>query len=342
MNSEPEKVAGEFESLRQSLEKVVEESRKRLESMKREGGHFEPLQLRPANRLFGQSSYPFREAFLRCTQDVWLAPLEKIAFDKDPESARKHINDWVEQQTAKRIVNLLPARSVNAGTRLVLVNALYFKAAWEDDFNPEATKQLPFFVSVETPVKVPTMFRNAHFGYRRQSGYTAATIPYTGGELQFLIIIPDSKDGLPALVKSLSGAELTGLSKLDDDREVQLYLPKFRIASPTMPLEKHLQSLGMNAPFDVPPGSADFSRMGPRDPRERLVLSDVFHKAFLALDEHGTEAAAATAVALGLPGAIKEKPEPVELRIDHPFLFAIQHRSSGICLFLGRMSDPRG
>jgi serpin B len=129
---------------------------------------------------------------------------------------------------------------------------------------------------------------------------------------------------------------------LDDDREVQLYLPKFRIASPTMPLEKHLQSLGMNAPFDVPPGSADFSRMGPRDPRERLVLSDVFHKAFLALDEHGTEAAAATAVALGLPGAIKEKPEPVELRIDHPFLFAIQHRSSGICLFLGRMSDPRG
>jgi serpin B len=117
LNSEPEKVAGEFESLRQSLEKVVEESRKRLESMKREGGHFEPLQLRPANRLFGQSSYPFREAFLRCTQDVWLAPLEKIAFDKDPESARKHINDWVEQQTAKRIVNLLPARSVNAGTR---------------------------------------------------------------------------------------------------------------------------------------------------------------------------------------------------------------------------------
>jgi serpin B len=342
LESDAGKPGEQFATLRQALEKAASDSQKRLEGIKKEGGSFEPLQLRVANRLFGQTSYPFRAEFLKRTQDIWQAPLEKTAFN-DPEGARKHINDWVEQQTAKRIVNLLPDRAVSATTRMVLVNALYFKAAWESDFKEQATKALPFFVGGKTSVNVPTMLRQAHFGYRKESGFAAATLAYTGGELQFLIILPDANDGLPAVEKSLTAEKLTNLAILPGDREVQMYLPKFKIESLTLPLAKDLKSLGMKTAFDDPPGSADFSRMGPRSPQEYLCISEVFHKAFLALDEKGTEAAAATAVAMLAPtSAVRdEKPVPIEFRVNHPFLFAIQHRVSGTCLFLGRVNDPR-
>jgi serpin B len=328
--------------LRRALEKAATDSEKRAAEEKKYGGSFEPLQLRVANRLFGRTGYPFHAEFLQRTLDQWQAPLETASFDKDAEAARKHINGWVEDQTAKRIVDLIPTGGVDTSTRLVLVNALYFKAAWGDDFSEAATKPLPFFASGKTAVNVPTMYQKKHHGYLKAKGYAAATVPYTGYALQFLIILPDAKDGLAAIEKELTAEQLTKLSKLPTGEEVELYLPKFKIQPPTLQLAKHLQSLGMKSAFDNPPGSADFSRMAPRSPQEYLTISEVFHKTFMALDEKGTEAAAATAVSMRAGSAApREKPKPVEFRVDHPFLFAIQHRESGTCLFLGRVNDPR-
>jgi len=342
LGSDPDSAPEQFTALRQSLGKAAADSQKQAQDAKKYGGSFEPLQLRVANRLFGREGYPFHADFLKRTQEQWLAPLETTPFDKDAEAARKHINDWVEQQTAKRIVNLIPSGGVDAGTRLVLVNALYFKAAWNEEFFARSTKPLPFYIAGKAPATVPTMYQQKEFGYYKTPGYAALTIPYTGNELHFLIILPDAKDGLAALEKQLTADQLFELSKLHSDTDVQLYLPKFKIEPPTLPLAKHLKSLGMKTAFDDPPGSADFSRMAPRTPMEYLFISQVFHKTFIALDEKGTEAAAATAVPMAAGGAAPgEKPKPVEFRADHPFLFAIQHRESGTCLFLGRVNDPR-
>jgi len=166
------------------------------------------------------------------------------------------------------------------------------------------------------------------------------SLPYTGYGLQFLILLPDAKDGLPAFEKNINAGQFAKLCKLPDEREVQIYLPKFKIEPAAVDLTGHLQSLGMKTAFDVPAGSADFSGMAPRTPKEYLSISGVFHKTFLALDEKGTEAAAATAVPT-YGASDRVPPKPIEVCVDHPFLFAIQHRESGLCLFLGRVNDPR-
>jgi len=188
---------------------------------------------------------------------------------------------------------------------------------------------------------VPTMVRHAQFGYGRRDGFSVVTIPYIGGEVQFLILLPDGTDGLAGL-EAKATPELLAECAKPDAADMILYLPKFRIEPPLFRLGKVLQSLGMRSAFDQPPGTANFDRMAPRKADDYLCISEVFHKTFLALDEQGTEAAAATAVAMVSAAAmVGPKPTPVEVRVDHPFLFAIQHRSSGACLFLGRITEPR-
>jgi serine protease inhibitor len=167
------------------------------------------------------------------------------------------------------------------------------------------------------------------------------TIPYIGGEVQFLILLPHETNGLAALEAKLT-PELLALGANPGMADVILHLPKFKLEPPLIKLGKALKSLGMKSAFDQPSGSADFDRMAPRKPDDYLYISEVFHKTFLALDEKGTEAAAATAVAMMRATAVlMEKPAPVVVRVDHPFLFAIQHRRSGACLFWGRLTDPR-
>jgi serpin B len=165
-------------------------------------------------------------------------------------------------------------------------------------------------------------------------------MPYEGGEFSFLILLPDVPDGLSALEKAIT-PEMLAKEGRSPRQEVTLHLPKFRIEPPTIPLAEHLQELGMKSAFDQPPGSANFDRMAQRKPGDYLRISQVFHKAYLALDEKGTEAAAATAVALAPAAAVGERKVPPVVRVDHPFLFAIQHVPSGTCLFLGRVTDPR-
>lgn len=295
-----------------------------------------------ANRLFAQKGHDFRKAFLTSVKDHFGAPLEPLNFIKAPDKARLTINDWVAKQTQKRISDLLPPSSVDGDTRLVVVNAFYFKASWADDFNEATTQPAPFHVAGgKTTVMVPTMTDQRHMRYYRGRGFQAVTLPYAGNQLHCLLIVPDSISGIAAIEAKLTPEILLACAQAES-REVNLWLPKFKITPPTLALGAMLQKLGMKTAFDNPPGSADFSAMTEEGPEGSLGISEVFHKTFLELDEKGIEAAAATAVVMPPTVALApEMPKPVKVKADRPFLFAIQHASSGACLFFGRVSDPR-
>jgi serpin B len=190
-------------------------------------------------------------------------------------------------------------------------------------------------------VDVPTMQDRTTFGYAKRAGYRVVTIPYSGGELQFVVLVPNKLSGLHSLEKKLDAAALAQCAKLKSV-ELILHLPKFKLEPPTIPLGQPLQDLGMKTAFDIPEGTANFDRMAPRKPEDYLKVSEVFHKTFIAVDERGTEAAAATAIATVTAASIEApKPKPIEVKVDRPFVYAIQHVPSGACLFLGRVTDPR-
>jgi serpin B len=328
-----------FSELNWALVGVMDKTVRIADQAKKSGGPSEPIMLHVANRLFGRSGYEFRAPFLALLEKTYQAPLEMLDFGKAAEPARLHINDWVERQTRQRIRDLVPQGMITAGTRLVLVNAIYLKAPWEHEFYAQATKPEPFHVHGGAARPVPTMNRQSPYGFAQHRGFRAVGIPYTGGDVQFLVLVPDKVDGLADVEKDLTAATLAGLAKMKS-QEVILHLPKFRIEGPTLELSDRLMALGMKSAFDQPPRSANFDRMAPRKPEEYLYISKVLHKTFLELDEKGTEAAAATAVVMAPGGAAPVQSKPVEVKVDRPFLFAIQHVRSGACLFLGRVNDP--
>jgi serpin B len=222
----------------------------------------------------------------------------------------------------------------------VLVNAIHLKAPWAREFPARATQPLPFHLKNGDPVKVDTMQRTGKMGYAKLDGFQAITVPYLGGELHLLVLLPETRDGLAALEAKLT-PELLAACAPSTLTEIELSLPKFKLEPPVFKLAETLRSLGMTHAFDDPKGSANFDRMAPRTPKDYLMISEVFHKTYMTLDEKGTEAAAATAVTMTRSTSLIEPTTPVAVRVDHPFLFAIQHRSSGTCLFLGRLCDPR-
>lgn len=335
-------VASEFGALQRTVDGVMQRSIERVEQMKKSGGKSDPVTLTVANRLFGQKGYAFRPAFTDLLKTNYDAPFQAMDFVHNAAGATKIINSWVEDQTKQRIQNLIPDGALTRETSLVLVNAIYLKAPWAEPFEESATKPEPFHAGGTTAaVKVPTMSITKSFGYTKTNGVTVVSLPYNGGELQFLIILPDDTDGLERLEAGLTAQQLAGWANLPN-QEIILHLPKFKMQPPTLPLGEALQQLGMKTAFDKPKRSANFDLMAPRKPDDYLYISDVFHKTFLSLDEKGTEAAAATAVVMMRALAMHPVPaQPVEVRVDHPFLFAIQHKASGACLFLGHVVDPR-
>lgn len=336
--SDSDAVHASFSGLQQSLEQIATKTAKIVQQS---GSQSEPITLSIANRLFAQSGYNFRDSFRALVQEYYRAPFELLDFKANATGATQHINEWVAKETHDRIRDLIPAGALNELTRLVLTNAIYLKAPWADPFSDSATRPAPFHVRGGAPVDVPMMNqRNRHFGHGKRVGFTAVTLPYSDGDLQFLIILPDDVNGLRNLELKLSAEMLTQCAHLEQ-REVDLSLPKFKFEPPTMPLGAILKSLGMKAAFDDPKGSANFDRIAPRKSDDYLYISEVFHKTFVAVDEKGTEAAAATAVAMMATTAMVRPSEPIEVKVDHPFIYAIQHVPSGACLFLGRVTDPR-
>jgi serpin B len=334
-------VPASFASLHRSLEDMSAKMADLVKESKRFGGPSEPIMLNIANRLFAQKGYDFRESFLALVRQDYGAAVEPIDFITDALEATQHINKWVANQTHDRIRDLIPAGALDETTRLVLANALYLKAPWADPFSEKATKPEQFHVAGGAPVDVPMMRKmDRHFGYAKREGFAAVSLPYTGNDLQFLVLLPDEVNGLRALESKLTAETLAECAKLET-RDVDLHLPKFKIELPTIALARNFEALGMKTAFDQPRGSANFDRMAPRKPDDYLYISQVFHKTFIAVDEKGTEAAAATAVAMMAGSAPIQRPPPAEVKVDRPFIYAIQHVSSGVCLFLGRVTDPR-
>lgn len=336
-----EAIHASFSSLQGSLEEMAKKTTALAEQSRKFGGPSEPITLAIANRLFAQTGYDFRDSFRALLKKYYGAPFEPLDFRKDASGATEHINTWLAEQTRDRIRDLIPAGALDETTRLVLANAIYLKAPWAHEFSEGGTTPQSFHIRGGAPADVPMMQKeDRQFGYAKREGFTAVSLPYIGNELQFLVLIPDDVNGLRALESKLSTQLLAQCAKLEP-HDVDLSLPKFKFDPPTIALADKLQALGMHSAFDRPAGSANFDRMAPRTPKDYLYISQVFHKTFIAVDEKGTEAAAATAVAMMAGSAVVERPEPIEVKVDRPFIYAIQHVPSGVCLFLGRVTDPR-
>jgi serpin B len=334
---------GGFAELARELAQIAHDSAKRAEEIKSTGGDpNKPIEFHLANRLFVQKDYPLRAHFLALVKDNYGALPGELDFAHLAEDARTTINQWAEDNTKGKIQNLIPPDGLSEKTRLVLANAVYLFATWGRQFVADATKPEPFFVRGTERVSVPTMWQRAKFGYAHHSGFTILALPYEGGDLQFLILLPGRRKGLPALERKITPELLVECAKLPLS-DVILYLPKFKLDPQSIALSNQLRQLGMKTAFDEPIGSANFDGMAPRKPNDYLAIDKVFHKAFFKLDEEGTEAAAATnIIVIATFGAEEEPPpEPIEVHVDHPFIFAIQHVPSGECLFLGRVTDPR-
>jgi serpin B len=333
-------VPASFSALQQSLQQLSAKTAELAKNSKKFGGPSEPITLNIANRLFAQKSYHFRETFLSLIKQYFGGGFEPLDFVADPATATQRINKWVAEQTRDRIRDLIPGGALDKTTRLVLANALYLKAPWAKEFSQDATQSEPFFVR-GAPVDVPMMRKTMNFGYARREGFTVVSLPYAGNELQFVVLLPDDINGLRGLEAKLTADVLAGCAKIEK-RDVDLHLPKFKLEPPTITLSKQFEALGMKTAFDQPKGSANFDKMAPRTPDDYLYISQIFHKTFIAVDEKGTEAAAATAVAMLAGSALlSPTPPPIEVKVDRPFVYAIQHVPSGVCLFLGRVTDPR-
>jgi serpin B len=294
-----------------------------------------PDTLVTANALWLQSGEAFLPAFLEIVSTRYAASLNPLDFAADPEAARKTINAWVEVQTLDKIRDLIGPGVLDRKTSVVLTNAIYFKGAWQSPFREAQTrKDAPFHAPGGRDVPVPMMAQTGSFGYLDGGSFQALELPYQGNGRAMVVLLPKTSDGLGALEASLTEANLAAWIKGLAPRRVSVELPRFKL-SEGFELRDILVALGMADAFA--PDRADFSGVtGRRD----HSLSAVIHKAFVDVNEAGTEAAAATAVVMSrMSAAIM--PDPISFRADHPFLALIRDRTTGSVLFLGRVLDPK-
>ncbi|MFO0631721.1 MAG: serpin family protein [Nannocystaceae bacterium] len=294
----------------------------------------EDVTLQIANRLFGDDGVAFDPAYLELGARVFGAALEPMPMRKRPDDARKRINAWVEQQTRERIRDLLPAGSLDESARLVLVNAIYFKANWSDPFDKGQTRKRDFFAP-KGKRSAMMMHRTGHMTMARHDGATLVELPYGYGRYGLTVVLPDQRDGLAALERTIDRAWFERARAGATGERVALALPKFRIEAPEpLRLRALLQRLGLVEVFGP---HADLT--GIAAAKEQLQVSEAFHKAFIALDEDGTEAAAATAIGVKA-GAAPAPAEPIPVVVDHPFVFALRDSENDTILFMGRVVDP--
>jgi serpin B len=283
--------------------------------------------LRIANAPFAQQGMPLEPAYLEALASRFGAGLRLVDYVKETEAARRLINGWVDDQTEQRIPELLVPGVLTPDTRLALVNAIYLKAPWQTAFTAEATKPGAFTRADGSSVQVPMMQTDAAMRYAAGAGWRAVEIPYIGGSLAMTVIVPDD---LATFESSLAADQLAAITGALAETQVSLTLPKFSIETKAQ-LADVLAALGMPAAFS---DAADFSGI---TTAEQLQISDVIHQANIDVDEKGTEAAAATAVVMR---ATAMPAEPMTVRVDRPFLFAVRDVPTGAILFLGRVADP--
>ena len=290
-------------------------------------------ELNIANALWLQHDKPFLEPFLACNKEHFGAGLFDVDFRTQFEAARATINKWVEEKTKEKIKDLLPPGSLDAMTRMVLTNAIYFKGDWASQFKKAATRDMDFHVSPDRKVQARMMFQSEKFGYAETPDLQALKMPYQGKDLSMVVLLPRRIDGLAKVEESLTTDWLAGIvGRLRFPRKVQVYFPRFKMEY-KMKMKPILSKMGMPTAFT---GKADFSGMtGSQD----LCIDDVYHKAFVKVDEEGTEAAAATAVVMRLTSAAPVR--PLVFKADRPFCFFIRHEKTGMILFAGRVALPK-
>jgi serpin B len=289
------------------------------------------VELRVANAIWVQKGYQFLNEFFRIVQQYYRADLMQVDFSSAAESARQAINAWVEQQTNEKIKDLLPPKVLNALTRLVLVNAIYFKGFWDNQFKSRDTREMEFWLLTEAAVKVPMMHQEHQFGYWENEWLQIMEMPYKEESLSLIVLLPKEKTGITDLEQKLNFENMTAWQSRLRKRKVIVFFPKFKIES-QFSLGQTLASMGMPDAFD--PERADFSAMVGQ---KELYISAVIHKAFLEVNEEGSEAAAATGVVVSVTSIAQSPPI---FKADHPFVFFIRDNKSQSILFLGRVLNP--
>lgn len=296
------------------------------------GGRDRPYELTIANALWGQEDYAFNPEYLQLVRRYYGGNLQNVDFVGAPEASRQRINQWVERQTNDRIQDLVPPGAIDALTRLVLTNAIYFKGRWAEPFEERFTRDEAFRFADGSSADVPLMRRSGDYRYAEIDGVQVLSLPYGGEELSMVVVLPRDAQALAALERDLTLEQLQRWARGGRRQEVHVFLPRFRIES-QFSLGEALQAMGMTDAFSDDADLSGIARV------EQLAISAVLHKAFVDVNEEGTEAAAATAVIVGVTAAPPPS-EPAVFRADHPFLFLIRENRSGAILFLGRVSAP--
>jgi len=300
------------------------------------------LKLNLANRLWIQKNKNLSPGFMSILEKNYLAPPGTLDFASQPEPSRTAINNWVSQETNKKIENLLQTGDITALTRVVITNAVYFNAPWEKNFALSETQNRTFALSKTKKIQTAFMHKKTQLtagvlGTGRSAAYVVE-LPYEGAQFQMVLIVPKDIDGLGRVLKNLSGdwwSKALEENKNTENQVVDLYVPRWSTRK-HLTLKETLKSLGIRDAFD--PAKADFSGI---DGTKDLVLSNVIHEGFVEVTERGTEAAAATAATITTRGAIQFNKEPLKIDANRPFAWAIMDRKSGAMLFNGIVRDPR-
>lgn len=288
--------------------------------------------LNTANAFWLQKSIPFNAAYLELGKKIFQAELRELDFATNTEKARLTINQWVADQTKNKIQNLIQQGSLTKGSRFVITNAIYFKGVWQEPFEKKLTKKETFFASGEKKITADMMHLTAPFSFVKTDGVSVVELPYKRSSLSMILVVPDSIDGLAAVEQRLTPEILANWTSHFAYKRVMLTMPKFTITS-EFRLEDVLSSLGMRLAFT---GAADFSAI---TDKEKISIGAIAHKAFIDVDEKGTEAAAATALMYKATAMIEDKPEKIVA--DRPFLIFIRENDSGAILFAGRVALPK-
>lgn len=322
---------GSYDTLRQGY----------LELSKRLNNGKSGVTLNTANALWAEKTYPFDKDYINIADQYYNAKTTNLDFITKPEESRQIINQWVEDQTKGKIKNLLPRDSIDTQKCLIITNAIYFKGTWTKQFDGTKTLEQDFVMDDGTTVKVPMMVRmdeEAEYWYTETDDLQVLGMPYThknGKGLSMLVLLPRDND-LEAVEASLSSQSLEALNQDLKYQRVMVAFPRFRIET-TYSLKDMLSEMGMPNAFI--PFVADLSGMN--DGNGNLWIDEVYHKAYVDVNEEGTEAAAATAGVIEMGSDFSFEPIPV-FRADHPFMFLIQDNDTGNILFMGRMMNPAG
>ena len=299
-----------------------------LLNMERLGG----IKLTVANALWVQRGYPVRKDYVDVIRRYYLGEARELDFQNDPESAERTINEWVREETNGKIENIVG--NLDPLTRLIITNAVYFRANWSSRFRPEDTRNERFTLPSGEKITVPMMHQLGEFNYTETEEVQVLEMPYEDSSFSMVIILPRKMDGLSGVERSLSPAFIGNLLEKLHPENVSVAIPKFEFRE-SYPLSDVLREMGIRSAFT---DNANFSGISEKP----IAISDIRHKTFISVAENGTEAAAATAVTFTVVSVREEGQEYKVFRADHPFLFLIVDRESGLVLFIGRLEDPRG